>query len=31
MVTNNDFPVKIEASDRRYVVCKCKAIHRDDN
>ncbi|KAA6401547.1 MAG: hypothetical protein EZS28_002928 [Streblomastix strix] len=30
MVTNNDFPVKIEANDRCYVVCKCKAVHRDD-
>ncbi|KAA6363250.1 MAG: hypothetical protein EZS28_041223 [Streblomastix strix] len=30
MVTNNDFPVKIEANDRRYVVCRCKAVHRDD-
>ncbi|KAA6394455.1 MAG: hypothetical protein EZS28_010022 [Streblomastix strix] len=30
MVTNNDFPVKIEVNDRRYVVCRCKAVHRDD-
>ncbi|KAA6384491.1 MAG: hypothetical protein EZS28_019983 [Streblomastix strix] len=30
MVINNDFPVKIEANDRRYVVCRCKAVHRDD-
>ncbi|KAA6366858.1 MAG: hypothetical protein EZS28_037615, partial [Streblomastix strix] len=30
MVTNNDFPVKIEANDRRYDVCRCKAVHRDD-
>ncbi|KAA6382750.1 MAG: hypothetical protein EZS28_021725 [Streblomastix strix] len=30
MVTNNDFPIKIEANDRRYVVCRCKAVHRDD-
>ncbi|KAA6354778.1 MAG: hypothetical protein EZS28_049695 [Streblomastix strix] len=30
MVTNNDFPIKIEAKDRRYVVCRCKAVHRDD-
>ncbi|KAA6398179.1 MAG: hypothetical protein EZS28_006291 [Streblomastix strix] len=30
MVTNNDFPIKIEANDRRYVVCRCKAAHRDD-
>ncbi|KAA6371044.1 MAG: hypothetical protein EZS28_033429 [Streblomastix strix] len=30
MVTNNDFPIKIEANDRRYVVCRCKAVHKDD-
>ncbi|KAA6392074.1 MAG: hypothetical protein EZS28_012399 [Streblomastix strix] len=30
MVTNNDFPVKIEANDRRNVACRCKAVHRDD-
>ncbi|KAA6386275.1 MAG: hypothetical protein EZS28_018199 [Streblomastix strix] len=30
MVTNNDFPIKIEANDRRYIVCRCKAVYRDD-
>ncbi|KAA6402355.1 MAG: hypothetical protein EZS28_002118 [Streblomastix strix] len=30
MVTNNDFPIKIEANDRRYVECRCKAVHRYD-
>ncbi|KAA6364999.1 MAG: hypothetical protein EZS28_039474 [Streblomastix strix] len=25
MVTNNVFPLKIETSDRRYVVCKCSS------
>ncbi|KAA6361384.1 MAG: hypothetical protein EZS28_043089 [Streblomastix strix] len=30
IVINNDFPVKIEANDKRYVVCRCKAVHRDD-
>ncbi|KAA6371173.1 MAG: hypothetical protein EZS28_033300 [Streblomastix strix] len=30
MVTNYDFPIKIEADDRRYIVCRCKAVHRDD-
>ncbi|KAA6371277.1 MAG: hypothetical protein EZS28_033196 [Streblomastix strix] len=29
MVSNNDFPIKIEANDRRYVVCRCKAVHRE--
>ncbi|KAA6384147.1 MAG: hypothetical protein EZS28_020326 [Streblomastix strix] len=30
MVTNNVFPLKIETSDRRYVVCKCSSTHRGD-
>jgi hypothetical protein len=30
MVTNNVFPIKIENSDRRYVVCKCSSVHRGD-
>ncbi|KAA6391051.1 MAG: hypothetical protein EZS28_013417, partial [Streblomastix strix] len=28
IVTNNIFPLKIENSDRRYVVCKCNSVHR---
>ncbi|KAA6374510.1 MAG: hypothetical protein EZS28_029964 [Streblomastix strix] len=31
IVTNNVFPVKIENSDRRYVVCKCSSTHRGDS
>ncbi|KAA6400264.1 MAG: hypothetical protein EZS28_004210 [Streblomastix strix] len=30
IVTNNLFPIKIESSDRRYVVCKCSPVHRGD-
>ncbi|KAA6370572.1 MAG: hypothetical protein EZS28_033903 [Streblomastix strix] len=30
IVTNNIFPLKIENSDRRYVVCKCNSVHRGD-
>ncbi|KAA6374784.1 MAG: hypothetical protein EZS28_029689 [Streblomastix strix] len=30
IVSNNDFPIKIDANDRHYVVCRCKAAHRDD-
>lgn len=29
-VTNNAFPVKIEAGDRRYVVCACNGKHKGD-
>ncbi|KAA6390719.1 MAG: hypothetical protein EZS28_013751, partial [Streblomastix strix] len=28
--TNNIFPLKIENSDRPYVVCKCNSVHRGD-
>ncbi|KAA6404461.1 MAG: hypothetical protein EZS28_000012 [Streblomastix strix] len=30
IVTNNIYPLKIENSDRRYVVCKCHPVHRGD-
>ncbi|KAA6388659.1 MAG: hypothetical protein EZS28_015811 [Streblomastix strix] len=29
-VTNNIYPMKIENSDRRYVVCQCNPVHRGD-
>ncbi|KAA6394723.1 MAG: hypothetical protein EZS28_009748 [Streblomastix strix] len=28
--TNNMFPIKIENSDRSYVICKCNPVHRGD-
>jgi hypothetical protein len=31
MVTNNDFPIQLDNSDGRYLVIKCKAVHRGDN
>ncbi|KAA6367969.1 MAG: hypothetical protein EZS28_036503, partial [Streblomastix strix] len=30
IVTNNIYPLKIENSDRRYVVCECSSVHRGD-
>ncbi|KAA6367688.1 MAG: hypothetical protein EZS28_036785 [Streblomastix strix] len=30
IVTNNINPLKIENSDRRYVVCECNPVHRGD-
>ncbi|KAA6358561.1 MAG: hypothetical protein EZS28_045912, partial [Streblomastix strix] len=30
IVTNNIYPLKIENSDRRYVVCECSPVHRGD-
>ncbi|KAA6383794.1 MAG: hypothetical protein EZS28_020680 [Streblomastix strix] len=30
IATNNVYPLKIENSDRRYVVCKCGSVHRGD-
>ncbi|KAA6375915.1 MAG: hypothetical protein EZS28_028558, partial [Streblomastix strix] len=30
IVTNNIYPLKIENSDRSYVVCECNPVHRGD-
>ncbi|KAA6399042.1 MAG: hypothetical protein EZS28_005433 [Streblomastix strix] len=30
IVTNNIYPLTIENSDRRYVVCECSPVHRGD-
>ncbi|KAA6376748.1 MAG: hypothetical protein EZS28_027727, partial [Streblomastix strix] len=30
IVTNNIYPLKIENSDRRYVICECNPVHRGD-
>ncbi|KAA6353801.1 MAG: hypothetical protein EZS28_050672 [Streblomastix strix] len=30
IVTNNINPLKIENSDRRYVVCECNPVHRGE-
>jgi putative DNA primase/helicase len=29
-ITNNSYPVKVEEGDRRYLVCDCSSIRKDD-
>ncbi|KAA6355406.1 MAG: hypothetical protein EZS28_049067 [Streblomastix strix] len=31
IVTNNDYPIQLDNSDGRYLVIKCKAVHRVDH
>ncbi|KAA6371511.1 MAG: hypothetical protein EZS28_032963, partial [Streblomastix strix] len=31
IVTNNDYPIQLDNSDGRYLVIKCKAVHRGDH
>ncbi|KAA6390828.1 MAG: hypothetical protein EZS28_013636, partial [Streblomastix strix] len=31
IVTNNDYPIQLDNSDGRYLLIKCKAVHRGDH